>query len=310
MRPHVELIHKDDLMWHKAELPRSEGKAQQRNLSYDEESGAASTIVRFDSAWSRPRGYHHADTEWYVTSGEISIDGQRLGEGGYFRAPKGLCIPQLEVKEGTEVLVYREYGDFGFSLSKNDREKFIAHGGNTASHEPGALTIRDTHSMDWIDNIFVDKPPGLKIKLLYHDPSPPGQFGEGFLTVYVYCAPGWQDHRMEHHPVFEEGFQLTGSIDYNFGVLDPGTYFYRPAMIKHGNLKASAELGFCQLIRSDGDIINWNTTEDHVLVKGVAENYDPETEAPVLPGPVRSRSAGHWSEDFRQELRKPGGGSK
>jgi hypothetical protein len=56
MRPHVELIQEGDLVWHPAELTRGSGKARQRNLSYDEENGGASTRVVFETAWSRPAG--------------------------------------------------------------------------------------------------------------------------------------------------------------------------------------------------------------------------------------------------------------
>ena len=70
MRPHVELIQEKDLVWHEAELHKGSGRARQRNLSYDEENGAASTRVVFDKAWSRAGGYHHADVEWYVQTGE------------------------------------------------------------------------------------------------------------------------------------------------------------------------------------------------------------------------------------------------
>ena len=90
MRPHVECIQEADLCWHEAELPRGEGKAKQRNLSYDEEDGSASTRVIFESAWSRPGGYHHGDIEWYIMEGMIKIGEQLLGKGGYFRAPAGL----------------------------------------------------------------------------------------------------------------------------------------------------------------------------------------------------------------------------
>jgi len=79
VRPHVELIHEDDYLWHPAELPRGEGAAVQRNLSYDEENGAASTRVRFQDTWSRPAGYHHADTEWYVLNGQAQVGDAVLG---------------------------------------------------------------------------------------------------------------------------------------------------------------------------------------------------------------------------------------
>ena len=102
MRPHVELVHENDLIFHPGELPGGEGKPRQQNLCYDEENGAASTRLIFDDAWSRPGGYHHADTEWYVTKGEISIGRRVLGKGGYWRAPRGLGVPSHDVVPGTE----------------------------------------------------------------------------------------------------------------------------------------------------------------------------------------------------------------
>ena len=89
MRPHVELIQEADLVWHEAELSRGSGKARQRNLSYDEECGSASTRIVFDKAWSRAAGYHHADVEWYVMEGAIKVGGRIIGKGGYLRAPAG-----------------------------------------------------------------------------------------------------------------------------------------------------------------------------------------------------------------------------
>ena len=81
MRPHVELIQEADLCWHAGELPRGEGKVRQRNLSYDEEDGSASTRVIFDSAWNRPAGYNHSDVEWYVMGGTIKVGEQLRGRG-------------------------------------------------------------------------------------------------------------------------------------------------------------------------------------------------------------------------------------
>jgi hypothetical protein len=85
VRPHVELIQQADLCYHTPELPRGEGRVRQRNLSYDEENGAASTRLEFDSAWHRPGGYHHADTEWFVLRGQVKVGEQPLYPGGYFR---------------------------------------------------------------------------------------------------------------------------------------------------------------------------------------------------------------------------------
>ncbi len=175
MRPHVELIQQSDLCWHDAELPRGQGKGvKQKNLSYDEEDGSASLRVIFDKAWSRPSGYHSADTEWYIVSGRIRIGDRYLGKGAYWRAPAGLAVPKIEVDAGTEVLLFREYGDWGFSVSRKNRAKYVSRGGNTASRAHGELTIAETHRMEWMPNAYEgDTQRFLKLKLLYLDPSSP-----------------------------------------------------------------------------------------------------------------------------------------
>jgi len=142
MRPHVEFIHQDDLIWHMAELPLGEGEAEQQNLSYDEEDGSASTRVIFKTNWSRVSGLHAALIEWYVLKGEVRVGDEVLTEGGYFCAPKGILTPAMEVAEGTEVLLFREYGDWKF-------EPATANAPGTAKeHE---LTFAHTNNMDWYE---------------------------------------------------------------------------------------------------------------------------------------------------------------
>lgn len=283
MRPHVELIHEDDYIWHAAELPRSEGRARQRNLSLDEEDGSASTSVVFDAAFDREAGYHVADTEWYVLEGEIAIGDQVLGKGGYLHAPKGMVVPRTQAKEGTRILLYREYGDWGFEPTTRRAD--------WASEQD--LTVLDTEATPWE---AVDKPgpkPGLMIKMLHRNPD------TGFYSRLIWAKPGWDDHRLAHHPCYEEAYTIWGSMVYNFGDLTPGTYFFRPAWMKHGHFISHEPDGCAWLIRSDGDLINYYTTNERVIVEGTAENYDGETQGPTLTEPVRSKSMGAWSGDGR-----------
>jgi hypothetical protein len=299
MRPHVELIDQADLVWHKAELMKGDGKVKQRNLCYDEENGAASTKLFFKTAWHRPSGYHEADTEWYVLQGQVKLGEQLIGAGGYFRAPAGLCVPAISVAEGSEVLLFREYGDSGFSKSDRDRSSFIPQGGNTASDTPGELTVVDSSKLEWMPNIYEgDAQRLLKLKMLYHDPAPEDDNEKGFVTLCCWAPPGWSDDRMIHHPVFEEAYTLDGYMEYNFGRLDPGTYFYRPARVKHGHFMAGEEKGTSWIFRLDGSLLNWVTINERIIIEGDALNYDPETEGPVIAGiPVRSRSTGPWDLD-------------
>lgn len=299
MRPHVELIQQADLCWHDAELPRGEGKARQRNLSYDEEDGSASTKIHFDSAWHRPGGYHHADTEWYVLSGQVKLGDRVLGKGHYWRAPAGLRVPPVAVKAGTQILLFREYGDWGFTVSDKNRSRFVPRGLNTSSTEPGRLTLVDVARLDWLPNIYEgDTQRYLKLKALYHDPAPADNPRKGFLTMVCWAPPGWSDSRLVHHPVFEEAYSLEGHLDYNFGKLGEGTYFFRPAKVKHGHFISGEEKGYMGIFRLDGSLVNWITVEERVIVEGKALNYDPVKQAPLIAGiPVRSRSTGDWSLD-------------
>ena len=177
MRAHVEIVSADDLVWRSAELPRSEGSARQQNLSYDEENGAASTRVIFDTGWSRPGGYHEADTEWYVLSGQVMLGDRALGASDYFRAPAGLYIPPIRASAGTVALVFREFGDWGFSVSEKSRDTVVPRGGNTDSDEPGELTVVQDTQAGWAANPYgtvseQDFQRKLKLKILFHDPSP------------------------------------------------------------------------------------------------------------------------------------------
>lgn len=284
MRPHVELINEDDYVWHPAELHLGDGKALQRNLSVDEEDGSASTRVDFQTAWSRPGGYHLADTEWYVLDGEVAVGGRKMGKGGYFHAPKGAVIPPVSAKEGTRILLYREFGDWGFEAADRNAEW---------TREPD-VTIHDTEAIEWL---AVDKPgpkPGLMIKMLHRNPE------TGFYSRLIWAKPGWDDHRLAHHPCYEEAYTIWGSMVYNFGDLTTGTYFFRPAWVKHGHFISHEPDGCAWLIRSDGDLVNYYTTNERVIAEGTAENYDAETQGPVITGiPVRSKSTGPWSGDGR-----------
>lgn len=304
MRPHVETVQNTDLMWHPAELPGGEGKAVQRNLSYDEENGAASTEVYFPSGWSRPSGFHYADTEWFVLDGEVKVGNRVLGRHGYLRAPAGQLTPDIEVKPESTLLIFREYGDFAFDQSEESWDRQVITSQNAYEEKPGDLTVLDTRTeATWIPNIYEgDSQRFLHIKFLYHVPSPEGNHTKGWATLMGFAPPKWREHRVAHHPCFEEAYCVWGEMDYNFGHIVPGNYFFRPAKVKHGNFDSYPQSGAAWIFRLDGDLINWITSGSRVEVHGKARNYDPENPAqrPEIAGlPVRSKTTGVWDGDGR-----------
>ena len=262
MRPHVELISEHDYIWHAAELPQGEGKAQQRNLSVDEEDGSSSMRVDFQSKWGRGPGLHHADTEYYVMSGSMTLGNQKIGPGGYIHAPKGVPMDSIVFEEGTQILHYREFGDAGFDPTEN------AHVGRK-SDAYGDILVVDSGAMNWTEVPNAGPQPGLLIKYLHVDPV------TGFYTRLVHSKEGWTDHRLAHHPCYEEAYTLQGKMSYNFGDLDVGTYFFRPARVKHGHF-VSLEGGATWLLRSDGELTNWYTQNEWLRWGGEAVNYGPD----------------------------------
>ncbi|MEM7279516.1 MAG: DUF4437 domain-containing protein [Pseudomonadota bacterium] len=296
MRPHVELVDEKDLLWHSAEFPHAQGDARQRNLSYDEENGAASLAVEFLSDWHRGAGQHAAQTEWYVLQGTVQIGEETLNKGGYWCAPKGIATPAINVTAGTHVLLFREYADWSFTPS-------------STYTKDEQLVIKHSESMDWFEVTDPENGspmdferggtpvPGLYIKLLWRDPK------TGFYTRLIKAKPGWREHPLAHHPVFEEAYCLDGEFDYNFGVMTPGQYFFRPAGVRHGDFTAGDKDGCTWLLRCDGDLVDWYTDNAKVVMHGDPVNWGedyPGSEPPVYIQPVRSRSIGPWKDPSYQ----------
>lgn len=294
MRPHVELIDEKDLIWHPAEFFHARGAARQRHLCYDEENGAASLKVHFDSDWTRPAGLHAAQTEWFVLEGHLRLGDRALGPGGYWCAPRGTWTPALEVAAGTVLLLFREYADATFTPGMPD-----APGVNAAS----GLVVQDSAAMDWYEITDPDHGspmdferggtpvPGLYIKLLYRDPV------TGFYTRLIKAKPGWREHPLAHHPVFEEAYCLEGDFHYNFGSMTAGQYFFRPAGVRHGDFTAGERMGCTWILRCDGDLVDWYTDNARVVMQGDPVNWGPDfpgSEPPAFIQPVRSRSIGPW----------------
>jgi quercetin dioxygenase-like cupin family protein len=298
MRPHVELIDEADLIWHQGEFPHSTGAARQRHLAYDEEDGSLSAKVHFDTAWSRPAGVHVADTEWFVLKGQVRLGDNDapehvLNEGGYWMAPAGVLTPAINVDAGTEILLFREYGDWTFEPADRDRDGL---------RPDQVFVVVHSAQDEWIP-VELGSPmrfdlggtpvPGLFIKMLHRDAE------TGFYTRLIKAKPGWREHPLAHHPVYEEAYCLDGGFEYNFGKMWPGTYFFRPALVRHGDFTSAAEDGCTWIVRCDGDLVDWYTTEASIEMHGNATNWGPEyphTLAPVLPQPVRSRTIGDMAD--------------
>ena len=299
MRPHVEIVDENDLVRHPSELVGGEGEALQRNLAYDEQDGSVSARVSFVTDWTRPAGRHAAETEWYVLSGEVKLGTEVLGPGGFWHAPSDVSVPAISARAGTEILYFRDYGDWAFLA--DDRAPT-----GDASRLDERITVVRTDDLEWLPveegspmrfDLGGTPVPGLDIKMLHRDDD------TGFYTRLIRAKPGWREEPLAHHPVFEEAYCLEGGFDYNFGRMYPGTYFFRPPLIRHGDFTADADAGCTWLVRCDGDLVDWYTEGASLEMKGTPTNWGPDlphTIAPVLSLPVRSKSLDPMPDPFYQ----------
>ena len=122
-----------------------------------------------------------------------------------------------------------------------------------------------------------------------------------FYTRLIKAKPGWREHPLAHHPVFEEAYCLDGEFDYNFGTMTPGQYFFRPAGVRHCDFTAGEKDGCIWLLRCDGDLVDWYTENASVEMKGDPVNWGRRLS--------RHRSAGAHSAGslaFDRTVEKPG----
>ena len=289
MRPHVEIIDERDYLWHPAELVRGEGDARQRNLAYDEEDGSVSTSTWFVSDWGRP-----AASTTPRPSGTCS----RARCVSATRCCAGAGTSWCRRASGRRRCAWPPARACSSSASTATGASTSSSTARAATVDGRSLVVRHSAQMPWIP-VEIGSPmrfdlggspvPGLFIKLLYRDPA------TGFYTRLIKAQGGWTEHPLAHHPCYEEAYCLEGGFQYNYGEMWPGTYFFRPPLIRHGDFTAALEMGCTWIVRSDSDLVDWYTEDARVEMHGTAVNWGadfPGTAAPRLLQPVRSRSLG------------------
>lgn len=221
-RPHIEFIHVQVLPWQDGLYagPERPGVTM-RMLSLDDETGAASTMLRY------PPGFHlatppalAADEEIFVIEGDLSIGDIHLGPHGYAFLPQGMERGAMTSAKGAVTLSL-------FSAAPEP--------GGAAGYRPDKrIAIPDTRSIGaatgprkHMNSEGFDH-SGTVHKLLRKDPD------TGEMSWLIGLLPGWATSQAETHPIAEEEFSLGGDIHMPTGVMRSGGYFFRPPGIQHG----------------------------------------------------------------------------
>jgi hypothetical protein len=303
VRPHVELVYQQDLIWHADPLGSAGDQAELRRLSTDEESGADTVLARFGTGWSRPAGYHQADTEWFVLSGQVTAGEAALAAGGYLRAPAGKLTPPMTAAAGTRALVFSDGGPAAFVASDGDWNDFVRRGRGDISGLPGELTIASTAGLDWEQTPWEEagEGPASRVKVLYRQrPLAPATAAEPVTALWE-APPGWADARFHHRGVFAEAYGLSGAIEYSHGRLSEGAYLYRPPRLQTSGARVAGGDPARLLVRLGDTAAPWHTSGAYVRVSGHAVNYDAAAaHENLIPSglSVTSRSVRTWVSQY------------
>lgn len=249
-RPHIEFIESGD-------VPKrlvGEGPlagTEQRLLSDDHENGAWTALHTMPSGWEGDLGLSQRPIEIFVLEGVLEVEGQPVGTGCYVFLPAGGSSRPVVSRSG------------GHALVMLDPERPDASG--------GPAQIVDPSTQRWVPAALgeADIPPGICIKLLHEDAE------TGDWTWVAATVPGWQENRAEIHDTIEECLLIRGdTLLGERGAMKPGSYFWRPPMVRHGPMFTHS--GGYFFFRSKGgglaleyeDVPGWQKIVDDYVASG------------------------------------------
>jgi hypothetical protein len=205
-RPHIEFVQITDRVPVRLGHGAFAG-AQRSLLSEDVETGAWTGLLGLQPGWEGDLGGLGRPVEFFVLRGLLAIAGRQLAAGEYCYAPASQAA-SLAADDDVVVLVMVEPPDEG----------------------DGPIEFVDTSTVRYLPSgRHVDIPPGIVNKRLRVDPS------TGDETWLAAVVPEWMESRAEIHPTVEECFMIRGDILLGGrGAMGPGSYFWRPPMVRHG----------------------------------------------------------------------------
>lgn len=262
-RPFIEFIQSQALPWQRGLYGRADSGLRSKMLSLDPGTGASSMLVSYPVGWSFDGGGvpHHlsVDEELFVLAGELTVDDTRYGAKSYAHLPAGFTRARTSSATGAMVLTF-------FS-----GEPTVVSGPAPAGllDERRLVSYVDGFAGEWGGNFHPRFPAGAGRKFLRRDPL------DGEETWLLGTMPLRWGHRPEKHPVVEEMYLLSGELVGPLGVMQAGSYFWRPPEEWHGPF--GSPTGNLMLFRTKGGPLSTVYTDHEVDF-----SWNPE-HRPILP---------------------------
>jgi hypothetical protein len=215
VRPWIEFVQSQNLPWTQSDLWGVRPGTETKVLSADDQTGAASLLIRYPPGFSAAGGMLTVDEEFLVLHGSLSIGGRAYEHLGYAHLPAGYESGSFASRAGAVVLTF-----------------FSGRPGRAArpvTCEAARLVEHiDAYRVPYTGNFHPQFPPGAGRKKLYQDPI------TNDTSWILGTLPLRWAEAAEVHPTVEEMYLISGETHGNRGVMRPGAYFWRPAGAAHG----------------------------------------------------------------------------
>ena len=223
-----QLFNMYALPWECLDVPGLSSRLNARVLSRDDATDAMTLLVQLPAGWSAPRAEPApATVELFVIHGELTVDEERIGPGGFLALPPGPAGERLASPSGGMALLFWDPtldADFYYGS-----QRYLSH----SWEQPWNLAARpgDVPILAGSTNASLYK------SLRPVDPNDEALRGgaNGFLRLFFFL-PGFGFPRHDvHRQSWEEVIFLLGDCFMaDRGLLGPGSYVGNPPTMLHG----------------------------------------------------------------------------
>ncbi len=256
MRPHTMFIQSQVLPWEDGARLGRRG-TQVKILSVDDQSGAATLLMRYPAGWSEPGLAIEAPEEILLLDGRLQVNDTQLVNLSYARLPGGLPRERFDSDTGAVTLTM-------FCAAPAAAQR-------AANGTPVLLSDLARDGLEgWVANPYTRYLVGTGVRPLFEHPD------TGEVSILYSALPFRYMEKRWSHPQVQEMYMLAGSYAINdVGVMLPGAYAWWQGGRYHGPYGSNS--GFMMFIRSVGGPLA-NLIKDEVIAVDYAAPYRP-----VLP---------------------------
>jgi hypothetical protein len=220
-RGHRELVHSGDVEPEPVPASGWPGDARVRVLSRNPETGAFSGLLRLPRGAQLPAFHLGADTEWLVLSGWMRVGDDLRTFGWYEWAPARTSVDPWHVLDDVEILFMPRSGAPDLTEGAGPRG------------DEGRIRL-DSETLPWGASMTKNAPKYSSSRLLRFVPE------TGERSSLLTAPPNNEHPKIEFHDSVEEMYKVVGDTWLeNSGLMETGSYFWRPPYITHGPFRST-----------------------------------------------------------------------